>query len=137
MHLATPGRWSVLAYVDERAARSLASGQRAQLGLDAQPLRRWPARVVSVAAQPSALIAEPLLVQAHGGLIDARESSGSWLPSQSLYRVELALDTANAEAPELSPRRWRGHVVVDTPAQSLMDRAWARGWAAWVREAGF
>lgn len=137
VHLASPRRWSVVAYLDEAVARELAPGRTAQLGLDAQPLRRWPAHVVSVAPQPSATIAEPMLVQAHGGLIDAREASGGWVPSQSLYRVVLALDTADGAGPEGAPRRWRGHVVLDAPARSLAARAWTRIAALWVREAGF
>lgn len=133
MHLVSTESWSATAYVDEVTARSLQVGQLAHIGLDAQPLRRWPARVQSIAPQPSSVIAEALLVQAHGGLIDAREASGHWVPSQSLYRVTLAL----GESPALSPRSWRGHVVIDSATESLSERVWRLAAATWVREAGF
>ena len=73
------------------------------------------------------------IVRAHGGMIDAREASGGWVPAQSLYRVVLSLD----EAPPFAPRSWRGHVVIEDAAESLALRAWRRLSAAWVREAGF
>lgn len=133
MHLAAHGAWSAVAYVDEVTARGLRAGQTAQLVLDADPLRSSTARVHSVAEQPSALVAEPALVQAHGGSIDAKEASGGWVPARSLYRVTLALE----QAPPVAPRSWRGHAVFATEAESLAHRLWRAGSSAWVREAGF
>lgn len=115
------------------ARRDLRVGQAAHVMLDASPWRRWPARVHSVAAQPSSLVAESVLVQAHGGLIDAREAHGGWVPHQSLYRVTLTLD----EPPALAARAWRGHAAIAEAPQSLAERLWRRVSAAWVREAGF
>lgn len=133
LHLAAPQRWEAVAYVDETVARSLRPGQAGWIGLDSRPWTRERATVVSVTAQPSATIAEPLLVRANGGAIAARETSNGWVPAQSWYRVVLALDEPLA----LSPRRWRGHAtLVDEPA-SLATRAWRRVSEAWMREAGF
>jgi putative peptide zinc metalloprotease protein len=133
MHLAAQGRWSAVAYIDESTARAVRQGQEAHIGLDAAPLQRWSAHVESVATQPSSVMAEAMLVQAHGGMIDAREAQGGWVPAQSLYRVTLSLDSQ----PSMAPRSWRGHVVVRSEPQSLAQRAWQRLSAAWVREAGF
>jgi putative peptide zinc metalloprotease protein len=133
LRLVAPDAWRVVAYVSETAARSLASGQAAAFTADAEPLRRWPARVLSVAPHASALLAEPELAQAHGGLIDAHESGGRWRPAQALYRVELQLEQPVA----LAPRRWRGHVVLSLPARSLWARAWAAAAEVLVREGGF
>lgn len=133
MHLAGNGGWTAVAYVDELAARHLQVGQPARLVLDASPWRSTPARVHSVAAQPSHLVAEGLLVQAHGGAIDAREAAGGWVPQQSLYRVTLTLEAS----PELAPRAWRGHAVTDSAPESVAAGLWRRASALWVREAGF
>lgn len=133
MHLASGRDWSAVAYVDEATARSLQVGEKAGLVLDSSPLRRWPARVQSIAPQPSSLIAEPVLVRAHGGPIDAREAPGGWVPLQSAYRVVLVLDAPLT----LAPRGWRGHVSLAGEADSMASRAWKLAHAAWVREAGF
>ena len=133
MHLSATHHWQAVAYVDELTARSLQPGQAARLGLDAQPWHRLPAHIESVAPQPSPVIPETLLVQAHGGLIDARETSGGWVPSRSFYRVTLAVDAE----PGLAPRGWRGHVAVETDRESLATRLWRQVAAVWVREAGF
>jgi len=133
LQLASPTRWRVEAYVDERTARALNPAQAATLALDAWPLRRWPARVLSVAPQPTSLLPHALLAQAHGGLVDALESPAGWVPSQALYRVELALDAP----PSAAVRVWRGHVVLQGPQESLAAAAWRRASALWQREAGF
>jgi len=133
LHLASPGRWSAVAYVDELTARSLTVGQAAQVGLDARPLHRQSAHVLSVAPQPTSLVTEPMLVQAHGGMIDAREAPGGWVPAHSLYRVTLSLD----EPLPLEPRSWRGHLRVSTAPESWVARLWRRANEAWWREAGF
>jgi putative peptide zinc metalloprotease protein len=133
MHLAAEGAWGAVAYVDELTARGLRVGQGARVVLDARPWQGWPARVQSVAAQPSALVAEPTLVQANGGQIDAREAAGGWVPAQSLYRVTLQLD----EPLPLRARSWRGHAAFGGEPQSLAERLWRPFHAAWVREAGF
>jgi putative peptide zinc metalloprotease protein len=133
MHLAATGPWSAVAYVDELTARTLRAGQPARLVVDAQPLQARAARVHSIAAQPSALVAELPLVQAHGGSIDAKESAGGWVSAKSLYRVTLALD----EPLPLAPRQWRGHATFAGEPESLAQRLWRGASAAWVREAGF
>jgi len=133
MHLAARGAWSAVAYVDEVTARGLRSGHAAQLVLDADPLHAVAAHVHSVAAQPSSLVPEPVLVQAHGGSIDAKEATGGWVPAKSLYRVTLTLD----QAPPLAPRSWRGHAAFAAEAESIAHRLWRAGSSGWVREAGF
>ena len=131
--LASPGAWRVVAYVSETAAGQLHSGDAAAFTADAEPLHRRAARIVSIAPHASAVMPEAVLAQAQGGLIDAREHNGHWLPVQPLYRVELALDAP----PELALRHWRGHVVLDLPAHSLWARLWRAASEVWVREAGF
>ncbi len=133
LHLASANRWRVVAYADEATARGLKAGDTAQVTADAAPLGRLPARITSVAPHPSAVLAEPLLAQANGGLVDARETNAGWAPVQALYRVELEMD----EAPPLAPREWRGHVVFGGAAASAWGRLWNRGASAFVREAGF
>ncbi|CAD5372808.1 Membrane protein with HlyD domain [Rubrivivax sp. A210] len=133
LQLAGAARWLAVAYVDEETARALQAGQTAALGVDAEPLRRWPARVASVAPQPSVPLPEAVLVQAHGGLIDARETAAGWVPLRAQYRVELELDAA----PPLALRAWRGHVRLQGAEQSLAGQAWRALRAVWLREAGF
>lgn len=133
MHLASGAEWTAVAYVDEATARALQVGQPAGLVLDHHPLRRWRAHVQSIAPQPSSVIAEPVLVRAHGGPIDAREASGGWVPLESAYRIVLVLD----EPPALPARAWRGHVALTGDPRSLAGRVWQQVRAAWVREAGF
>lgn len=132
LQLAAASHWIAEAYVDERTARALVPGQRAELGLDAQPLQRWPAHVVSVAPQPSAVLSQALLVQSHGGPIDARETPAGWVPLQAQYRIELELDQPLA----LAPRAWRGHVVVGGMPESWLGRAWRSVRNTWQRESG-
>jgi putative peptide zinc metalloprotease protein len=133
MHLASDEAWSAVVYVDEATARGLRLGQPAHVVLDASPWQRLRAHVHSVAAQPSSLVTEAVLVQAHGGLIDAREASGGWVPQQSLYRVMLELD----EAPRHAPRAWRGHAAISGTPQSVAHWLWHRASTLWVKEAGF
>jgi putative peptide zinc metalloprotease protein len=133
LRLVAPGAWRVVAYVSEPAARSLAAGDAAAFTADALPLQRWPARVLSVAPHPSSLLAEPVLAQAHGGLVDAQESGGRWRPVQVLYRVELQLD----QPPPLALRQWRGHVVLSLPGRSWWERGWSAAAEVLVREGGF
>jgi putative peptide zinc metalloprotease protein len=122
-----------VAYVSEYAAAQLQPGDLARYGADAQPLQRWPARVVSVAPHAASVLVEPMLARSHGGPIEAREQSGRWLPTQPLYRVELVL----VDDPGLALRHWRGHVVIDLPGR----RPWARAWSGLnevlAREVGF
>ncbi|NDY93404.1 site-2 protease family protein [Ideonella livida] len=133
MHLATPGRWQAVAYVGEDLAGHLQAGQDAWLVLDAQPWTRLPARVRSVAPQPSATLPEVLLVQAHGGLVDARETRIGWVPVQPRFRVELDVP----QAPPGPLRQWRGHVQFDGPPLSVWQRLHRQAHALWRREAGF
>lgn len=133
MHLASPTPWRAAAYVDEATAAALRPGDAATVMADAAPLRRWPARVASVAPHASTLLAEPLLARANGGAIDARETPNGWLPTQSLYRVELMLD----EPPALGLRSWRGHAVFRGEPLSAWQRVWQWAAAAAVRESGF
>jgi putative peptide zinc metalloprotease protein len=131
--IASPGAWRVVAYVSESAARQLHTGDTAAFTADAEPLRRQAARIASIAPHASAVMPEAVLAQAQGGLIDAREQNGHWLPVQPLYRVELSLEAD----PGLALRHWRGHVVLQLPARSLWERLWQAGSEVWVREAGF
>lgn len=133
LHLASSGPWRVVAYADEVTARQLAAGDRAHVGVDAEPLHHWLATIVSVAPNPSNVLAEPQLAQVHGGLVDARDTPAGWIPSQAIYRVELALQ----EPPPLSLRVWRGHVVFSGASQSLWTRLWNRAASAFIQEAGF
>ena len=133
LKLASPTPWRVVAYVSETAARQLRNGEAAHFIADAQPLQRHAARIVSIAPHASAVMPEAVLAQAQGGLIEAREHNGQWLPVQPLYRVELTLDSA----PALTLRHWRGHVVLDLPARSLWQRGWTAAAEVWVREGGF
>lgn len=133
LRLASPDLRRVQAYVSEPAARQLQPGQRAQFTADAQPLSRRAARVVSIAPHATAVLPDAVLAQTQGGLIDAREQQGRWLPLQPVYRVELELD----EPAPLALRRWRGHVVVELSASSLWQRLWRAGAEVLSREAGF
>ncbi|ACB35995.1 membrane protein with HlyD domain [Leptothrix cholodnii SP-6] len=133
MRLASAGPGRVLAYVSESAASRLKAGDRATFGADANPLARWDAHIVNVAPHASATLAEPMLARSHGGPIEAREQSGRWLPLQPLYRVELQLDAD----PGLSPRHWRGHVVIELPGRSLWERGWTAAAEVLAREVGF
>ena len=133
LRLAGKGPARVVAMVSELAAASLQPGDQAMVGVDADPRRRWPARVVSVAPHASAELAEPMLARSHGGLVEAREQAGRWLPVQPLYRVELVLQAD----PGLSPRHWRAHVVIDLPARRPWDRAWRAVSEVLAREVGF
>lgn len=133
LHLAAAHQWQALAYADETTATAMAPGADAWVVLDAMPWRRLPARVLSVAPHPSATLAEPLLAQAHGGGVDARETPGGWLPSQALYRVELAVDVP----PDLALRAWRGHAVFSGQPRATWTRLWQQAGSAFVREAGF
>jgi hypothetical protein len=54
-------------------------------------------------------------------------------PAAPLYRVELLLDVD----PGLSPRHWRGHVVIALPGRSGWDRAWSAASEVLARELGF
>lgn len=133
LRLASPGPGRVVAYVSEYAAAHLKPGDLARFGADADPLRRWDARVISLSPHASAVLAEPMLARAHGGPIEAREQSGRWLPLQPLYRVELQLTQDTG----LSPRHWRGHLVVTLPGRSGWDRAWSAASEVLAREVGF
>lgn len=133
LRLAAPGAWRVVAYVSEPAAHTLAAGRVVRFTADAEPLQRWPARVLSVAPHASATVAEAMLVQAHGGPVDAHDTGGRWIPAQALYRVEMQLE----QPAPLALRHWRGHVVVPLPARSGWERGWAVVAEVWAREAGF
>ncbi len=133
LRLAGTGPARVVAQVSEAAAAALAPGDLAQVGVDADPRRRWPARVVSVAPHASAELTEPMLARSHGGPIEAREQAGRWLPLQPLYRVELVLEAD----PGLSPRHWRGHLVIDLPARRPWEQAWRAVSEVLAREVGF
>ncbi|MGY0196643.1 efflux RND transporter periplasmic adaptor subunit [Leptothrix sp. BB-4] len=133
MRLAGVGPGRVVAYVSAYAAAHLQPGTAAGFVADAEPLRRWPARVISVAPHAASVLAEPMLARAHGGPIEAREQSGRWLPTQPLYRVELALEAD----PGLGPRHWRGHLVVDLPGRRPWEQAWHGLSEVLAREVGF
>ncbi|MEY8879128.1 MAG: HlyD family efflux transporter periplasmic adaptor subunit [Leptothrix sp. (in: b-proteobacteria)] len=133
LQLAQAGPGRVVAYVAEAAAQQLRPGDAARFSADASPLQRWPAHVLSVSPHASAVLTEPMLARSHGGPIEAREQSGRWLPTQPLYRVELALDAD----PGLSLRHWRGHLVVDLPGRSLLERGWSAAAEVLAREVGF
>lgn len=105
LHLAAPQRWEAVAYVDETVARSLRPGQAGWIGLDSRPWTRERATVVSITAQPSATIAEPLLVRANGGAIAARETNNGRVlrfsqcpeaPRRGRLRPELGEDGERA-----------------------------------------
>jgi putative peptide zinc metalloprotease protein len=133
LQFAAAGRWRVVAYASEHAARALRPGDEASFMADAAPLRRLPARVVSVAPHASALLAEPLLAQAHGGAVEAVAHGRDWLLTQTVYRVELEL----LADPDLSLRQWRGHAVLAQPARSAWGRLWTAAGSVLVRELGF
>lgn len=133
LQLATPGSWRAVAYASERAVHALRPGDGASFVADAAPLRRWPARVLSVAPHPSAWLAEPILAQAHGGPIEATRLAERWWIGQPLYRVELEL----LDQPDLSPRQWRGHAVLPLPATSAWSRLMDAARNVIVREFGF
>jgi putative peptide zinc metalloprotease protein len=133
LQLAAPGRWRVVAYAGESAARALRPGDAASFTADAAPARQLAAQVLSVAPHASTLLAEPVLAQAHGGALEAVAQGRDWLLTQPLYRVELEL----REDPALSPRQWRGHAVLAQPARSAWERLWTAAAAVAVREMGF
>ncbi len=133
LRLASPGPGRVVAYVSEYAAAHLKPGDTARFGADAAPLKRWAARIVSVAPHAATVLPEAMLVRAHGGPIEAREQNNRWLPLQPLYRVELQVQ----EDTGLSPRHWRGHLVVELPGRNGWDRAWSAVSEVLAREVGF
>jgi putative peptide zinc metalloprotease protein len=133
LRLASPGPGHVIAYVSEYAAHRLQPGDSARFSADAMPLQRFDAHIVSVSPHATTVLAEAMLARSHGGPIEARESNGHWLPATPLYRVELLLDAD----PGLSPRHWRGHVVIELPGRSGWDRAWSAASEVLAREVGF
>ncbi|NML14110.1 HlyD family efflux transporter periplasmic adaptor subunit [Azohydromonas caseinilytica] len=133
LQFAASGRWRVVAYAGENAARALRPGDESSFMADAAPLRRLSARVTSVAPHASTVLGEPLLAQAHGGAVEAVPHGRELLLTQPLYRVELEL----LEDPALSLRQWRGHAVLPQPARSLWERLWTAGASVLVRELGF
>ncbi|WP_119157923.1 HlyD family efflux transporter periplasmic adaptor subunit [Caldimonas tepidiphila] len=133
LQLAAPGRWRVVAYASETAARSLQPGDAASFMADAAPTRRLPLQVLSVSPHASALLTEPLLARVHGGPVEATEHSGHWRPAHPLYRVEMEL----LEDPGLSLRQWRGHAVLAQPVRSLWERLLTAAGSVLVREFGF
>jgi putative peptide zinc metalloprotease protein len=133
LRLASTGPGQVLAWVSDYAAARIQPGDAARFSADALPLQRLAAHVVSVSPHPSAVLDEPMLARQHGGPVEAHEASGRWSPTTPLYRVELALD----DDPGLTPRHWRGHVVITLPGRSGWDRAWSATSEVLAREVGF
>lgn len=133
MHLVALYDWQVVAYVNENTARGLRAGDPTHVFAEAAPLHALKAHVVSVAPAPNAQLDEPILAQSNGGSIDARETSSGWLPTQPIFRVEVALD----QPFDMPLRVWRGHVVFKGEAISYSQRCWNSITAAGIREAGF
>ena len=95
---------------------------------------------------PRRLNAAPELSSTHGGAVAAVQApqgagrpapeSQGLVPESAVYRVMLRPADASAAAmPRL--QALRGTVVIDGQAESLLRRAWRRGAAVLVREAGF
>lgn len=145
--LADPAQMIVEAYASEGDLHRLRAGARARF-LPEDPGQDAIALVVADigATATRRLNAAPELSSTHGGAVAAVQApqgagrpdpeSQGLVPESAVYRVMLRPADASAAAmPRL--QALRGTVVIDGQAESLLRRAWRRGAAVLVREAGF
>lgn len=83
----------------------------------------------------SRVLQEPYLASIYSGDIAVRHSqTGQIIPNESIFRVVLALDETEIDAPaQIS----RGTVVLSGEGQSILSRVWKQTGAVLVRESGF
>lgn len=144
--LVAPDDVLVEAYVHEEDLHRVFAGASARFLPEdpGQPGTAW--QVTEVAATASRrLRGTPELSSTHGGGIAALAAAGPRgradsdadgpAPERAVYRVTLRPADSTATLP--GPQVWRGTVLIDGAAHSLVTRLWRRGMAVLLRETGF
>lgn len=84
------------------------------------------------------MLPRPELAAQHGGHVMVREQDGQLRPEQAVYRVQLAIDPADArQLAAHGQHAWRGHLSIDGHHESPATRYLRQALAVLVREAGF
>ena len=131
--LVAPGKWHVVAYVDEEAVRRIALGDRALFIADGMAGPALRLSVASIDRDASRTLGEHELASLFGGDVLVREKNGTLYPEHAVYRVVLGADEP---LPATTPS-WRGRVAIagqwEVPAMRFLRYAASVAW----REAGF
>lgn len=131
--LVAPGRWQVVAYVDEADVQRIARGDRALFIADGMAGPALRLRVAGIDRDASRTLGEPELATLFGGSVLVREKNGMFYPERAVYRVLLEPESA----PDDFRHAWRGQVAIagewEIPALRYARAALAVLW----REAGF
>ena len=133
--LVDPQAWQVETYLSEREVARIAVGGRARFYPETRGLPSLVLEVLSVEADATRQLAEPLLASLHGGEVQVRERKGQRVPEHAVYRVVLAVrDPATAAA---VGRVQRGQVVIYGQAKTLLGDVFRSALAVLIRESGW
>ncbi|MFT3802451.1 MAG: HlyD family efflux transporter periplasmic adaptor subunit [Burkholderiaceae bacterium] len=135
-----PGAWVVDALIEQKALERVAVGARARFHRRYQADAPLEGEVVAIDSARAQVLPHPMLAAENGGRIAAtRQSNGTLVPRDALYRVRVRLDAGAWERG--SARAWRpvelGSISIAGTRRSWLADAWTAVAAVIVRESGF
>ena len=133
--LIDPNAWQVETYLSEREVARIAVGGGARFYPETRGLPTLALDVLSVEADATRQLAEPLLASLHGGEVMVRERKGQRVPEHAVYRVVLTVrDPAVAAT---VGRVQRGQVVIYGQPKTLLGDVFRSALAVLIRESGW
>lgn len=130
--------WLVETWLDEAAVARIEAGQRARFVAAAGSGPSLALTVTAIDRDATRVLPRPELAAQHGGHVMVREQDGQLRPEQAVYRVQLAIDPADARQLAIHGQHaWRGHLSIDGHNESPAARYLRQALAVLVRETGF
>jgi putative peptide zinc metalloprotease protein len=130
--------WLVETWLDEAAVARIEAGQRARFVAAAGSGPSLALTVTAIDRDATRVLPRPELAAQHGGHVMVREQDGQLRPEQAVYRVQLAIDAADArQLATHGQHAWRGHLSIDGHHESPAARYLRQALAVLVRETGF
>ncbi len=133
--LIDPSAWVVDALIEQKSLDRIRVGSPVRFHLRGATGAPFAGHVVAIDSARAQVLPHQMLATDHGGRIPAtKQSNGSLVPRDALYRVRVRLD----EAPAAFGQRMRmGSVLIDGERRSLLADAWTSTVSVLVRESGF
>jgi putative peptide zinc metalloprotease protein len=135
--LVDSSRWVIDALVDQKSLARIRVGDVGRFHVRNQPGRRFDVKVRAIDSTRAQSVPHPMMAMDHGGrLAVAKQTNGSLVPRDSMYRVRLEpLDATSESVPMQSMAL--GSVRIEGERRSLVEDLWTAVAAVAVRESGF
>jgi putative peptide zinc metalloprotease protein len=130
--------WLVETWLDEAAVARIEPQHRARFVAATGSGPSLGLTVTAIDRDATRALPRPELAAPHGGHVMVREQDGQLRPEQAVYRVQLAIDPADArQLATPGQHAWRGHLGIDAHHESPATRYLRQALAVLVRETGF